>query len=470
MRFRKPSGLSSKREVKYNPDMLKLVLMLKCILIMTSVITLMTALNRDVAGQERKSASPEDYYKAWTEGHVTSIDPSKVRHRDLRGYLDRLQAAGLRINEVGRSGAGREIRAMEFGRGPLKVFLWSQMHGDEPTATSALIDLFHYWQSNRHLPAVAAIEQSLTVRAVPMLNPDGAELFQRRNLQSIDINRDARSLVTPEGQLLKRLRDEWQPAIGFNLHNQNTRTAVGETGRQATISLLAVAHDPSRSDNPGRVRSKKICSTIIHALSPYIDGQIGRYDDTFNPRAFGDLISQWGTPVVLIETGGWQGHSEMDLVRLNFVALAYTLQELAAGAVDKANPAAYDALPYNETGALFSLIIRHATIINRYREGAFTVPPFTADLAINLDATRATIADLGDLGGFTGLDEIDATGWIIAPVRGNLRTGSEAALLFYKKDRAAAIDWAVDDLESRYPPEAVFNNGKWTGGKWTGGK
>ncbi len=68
------------------------------------------------------------------------------------------------------------------------------------------------------------MEQAVTIRAVPMLNPDGAELFQRRNLQFIDINRDALALATPEGKLLKKLRDEWQPDIGFNLH---TRTNLG---------------------------------------------------------------------------------------------------------------------------------------------------------------------------------------------------------------------------------------------------
>ena len=76
--------------------------------------------------------------------------------------------------------------------------MWSQMHGDEPTATSALIDMFAFLQKNRDKKWVKKFEETLTIRAVPMLNPDGSELFQRRNLQGIDINRDAQICKRPK--------------------------------------------------------------------------------------------------------------------------------------------------------------------------------------------------------------------------------------------------------------------------------
>ena len=42
---------------------------------------------------------------------------------------------------------------------------------------------------------------------------------------------------------------------------------------------------------------------IRDALEPFASGQIGRYDEEFEVRAFGDNLTLWGTPVVLIETG-----------------------------------------------------------------------------------------------------------------------------------------------------------------------
>src|SRR5262249_56925142 len=98
---------------------------------------------------------------------------------------------------------------------------WSQMHGDEPTATAALFDVFDYFQRHQTDRVVQRILTSLTLYIVPMLNPDGAERFQRRNAQGIDINRDALRLQTPARHTRKILRDRFKPRVGFNLHNQN---------------------------------------------------------------------------------------------------------------------------------------------------------------------------------------------------------------------------------------------------------
>ncbi|MDT5061638.1 MAG: hypothetical protein QOH63_2097 [Acidobacteriota bacterium] len=419
-----------------------------------------------------RAQTPQSLFRDWRQEHITRINPSEVRHADLKTYLERLRAEGIAVNEVGRSVAGREIFQMEFGRGPLKVFMWSQMHGDEPTATSALIDLFHYLQAHRRDAWVSAIEKKITLRAVPMLNPDGAELYQRRNLQFVDINRDARELSTPEARLLKKLRDVWSPDIGFNLHNQNSRTSVGDSGLQATISLLAVASDAAGSDTSGRIRNKKICAAIVEALSPFIYGHIGRYDDTFNPRAFGDLFGQWGTPTVLIETGELHGKSEMDLVQLNFIAFAAVLKSLADGSIEEANPAVYDALRFNTGGIIYSLIIRNATVVDRFQAGQTGVAPFAADIAINEEPgrsegkpqLRAGVQDVGDLFGFHGLEEVDAGSFYVAIGGGGVvRPGAEAALLFYKKARGPQIDWTAQDLETRFPPDAKYQNGQWTG-------
>jgi hypothetical protein len=339
--------------------------------------------------------------------------------------------------------------------------MWSQMHGDEPTATSALVDMLAFLQKNRSLNWVKELENKVTIRAVPMLNPDGAELYQRRNLQSIDVNRDARALQTPEGRLLKKLRDTWKPDIGFNLHNQNPLTTVGDTKNQAAISFLAVSGDPQGKSDAGHLRSRRICSMMIPALENFIKGHIGRYDDSYNPRAFGDMISAWGTPVILIETGALHGRDEMFLIKLNFVAYLTALKAIADKSEQRADPAIYDNLPFNSNGNIFHVIFRNASVVNFSKVRG----PFTSDIGVNFERRRAnetisgSIADVGDLGVYSGLDEYDAKDFYAVAKTGLLRTGATGEILFYRKTRQ--IDWSATDLEKNFPPDAIFRNGKW---------
>lgn len=405
-----------------------------------------------------------DFADIWDKQHVSVLPPSQVRHKDLQKYLNDLKSIGLKVEEVGRSLGNREIYQVEWGAGATKVFMWSQMHGDEPTATSALIDMLTFLQKNRDKTWVKELEKTLTIHAVPMLNPDGAELYQRRNLESIDINRDARSLQTPEGRLLKKLRDEWQPDIGFNLHNQNSLTTVGKSNRQATVSLLAVSGDPEGKSNEGHLRSRRICSVMISALETLIKGNIGRYDDSYNPRAFGDMISAWGTPVILIETGALHGHDEMFLVKLNFVAYLAALKSVVDKTEQKADPRIYDTLPFNDSGNLYTAIFRRANIV----DFAQTNSPFVGDVAINAERRRAGemtptyIQDVGDLQVYSGLDEYDAQDFYMAAKNGLIKTGASGEFLFYRKNRQ--IDWTAKDLEKAFPPDAIFRNGKWEKG------
>lgn len=361
----------------------------------------------------------------WDAEHVSPPYPPLVRHADVVSWLGNARGRSpdlFSMEEIGRSVEGRSINHLWFGRGPFHVLLWSQMHGDEPSATSALFDLFEYVRRHRADPAVARMLAALTIHAVPMLNPDGAERFQRRNAQGIDINRDALLLQTPEGRALKALRDRLRADVGFNLHNQSWRTSVGKPPRPASISLLSVAFDEARTESPGRLLTKRLCVVIRDALEPLAPGRIGRYDDEFEVRAFGDNVTLWGTPVVLIETGPWPaGEPERPLVRLNFVALVTALDALATGRVNAADPARYGSLPMNES-QVFPLLVRHATIVP-----GTGVAPFQGDVGagearvVRDVAGRRTLAyagrieDLGDLRTYGALEEVDASGLTLVP-------------------------------------------------------
>jgi hypothetical protein len=409
--------------------------------------------------------TPAEIADLWDRQHVTTVVPSNARHKDVKAYIDMLKSMGLKTEEVGRSYQNREIYQLEFGSGPIKVFMWSQMHGDEPTATSAIIDLFAIFKKNPDAGWVKNIEKTMTIRAVPMLNPDGTELYQRRNAMGLDINRDARDLRSPEAVLLKKLRDEWSPEIGFNLHNQKALTTVGMTTKQATISFLVVFGDAAKTTNEGYERNKRLVSAMSRVLQQFVPGGIGRYDDAYAPTAFGDNFSAWGTPVILIETGGLYGKDEMFLVKLNFIAFVTALRSIADGSEKMYSPANYEMLLPNSSGRVVDVIFRNASVRRQPRPENIS----RADIGLIRERRRAefeqrtVVSGVGDLSRITGLEEYDASGFEVAGRNMELRSGLSGELLFYRRGRD--IDWTAPDLAQKFPPDAVYSGGRWTVGE-----
>jgi hypothetical protein len=417
---------------------------------LTSLLAALVVL-ADFAPASPQTPSSADLVRVWDAEHVSSPISPLVDHAEVKRRIGELKSDLLRVAEIGKSLEGREIYEVTFGNGPFVVLMWSQMHGDEPTATSALFDLYEYLQRHRSEAHVRQMLSALTVHTVPMLNPDGAERWQRRNVQGLDLNRDALLLQSPEGQLLKKLRDQLNPRVGFNLHNQSWNTTSGKPPIPAAISLLSVAYDEARTVNEGRLLTKRLGAVVRDSLEPLAPGRIGKYDDEFEVRAFGDNLTKWGTPVLLIETGPWpEANPDPPLIRLNFVALVRALSALADGSVARADPDRYDSLAQNESQGFYYLIRNVSLRVSP------SVPLFTGD--IGLAGTRRiriiegqrriflslSVNDLGDLRTYAGLFEVDGSGKILAPsvvgaavgnkvtleeVSGTLQTGSGTDLM-----------------------------------------
>ena len=336
--------------------------------------------------------TPAELWQAWPEERFETTAAPCLRHADLQGSLERLQArfpADVRVEEVGASFLGRSIQMLTLGNGESKILLWSQMHGDEPSATPALLDIAHFLLEHADEPSARSILDTFTLLMIPMLNPDGTEVYERRNAQAIDINRDALNLASPEGRLLKRIRDEHEPMLGFNLHDQNRRTTVGDTGVLATNAVLAVAGDPDNTLTPGRLRAKRACAAIVEALAPFMPGGMARYDEDWSPRAFGDNLTAWGTPVVLIESGGVpSGHEFTVLTRLNFVAILTVLEGLARDDLSAYDPEVYEALHRNQSNSWSDVVVRDGYLLQPGTDIAYR-----ADLAF--DRLRSDRQDVG---------------------------------------------------------------------------
>ncbi|MYC51847.1 MAG: peptidase M14 [Gammaproteobacteria bacterium] len=323
----------------------------------------------------------------------------------------------LACERVGESAEGRPLQMVSFGKGEVGVLAWSQMHGDESTATMALADTISFLAQHPEHVLVRALCRHLSLHFVPMLNPDGAARFQRHNAAGVDVNRDARRLATPEGRALKSVHDRIRPAFGFNLHDQSPRFRVGDSGRMAAIALLAPAYSDKPEVSERQRTAMRVCGVVRRAIEPLVGGHVTRYDDAFNPRAFGDLMGTWGASTILIESGGWPDDPDKQHLRMvNFVGILSALGSIADGSYEQADLALYDGLPPN--GRMVSdLLLAGGTLI------APGVSPMVADVLIEYDdpLTRSgpTIVEVGDLADREAHETVAADGLFVVAGEGH---------------------------------------------------
>jgi beta-lactamase class A len=320
-------------------------------------------------------------------------------------------APALSREEIARSLDGAPIQLVRFGSGGQRVLLWSQMHGDETTASRTLADLFNYIATAPDDPRVRRWAEQLSIVAVPMLNPDGADAHRRRGTHGIDVNRDARSLATPEGRALKAIQEQFRPHFGFNLHDQNPRARVGSSERLAAMALLAPAPDEAGTPTPSFQRARHLTAHIARTLAPLLGDHLTRFDDSYNARAFGDGMQSWGVSTVLIESGSWRRDESKHFLRMtNFVAIAAALDAIADGSWSTAPVELYTSLPGNGR-AVSDLIIRGGMVVLPGRA------PYRADVAIDATAVGGPsvtqVTDVGDLLGQSARDTLDASGLFV---------------------------------------------------------
>ncbi len=333
-----------------------------------------------------------------------SIQDRRSKHYEIEHLI---KNSGLAYKQVGASVENRPLYLVSYGDGPIQVLLWSQMHGNEPTATMALMDIFNFLTAEDEFDSTRErLSDRLTIHFIPMLNPDGAERFQRRNVQGIDINRDALRLQTPEGQTLKRVRDSLDADWGFNLHDQGRATKVNN--KSATISVLAPAYNYETDIDEKREDAMQLIGMMNEQVQKYYPGYVGRYWDDFEPRAFGDNLQKWGTRTILIESGGLLGDREKQLIRrINFMMILSSLESIADGTYDQYSVNDYMAIPNNQGRNLQELIIRNVNYDGSVRDIAFGNREVQNDNATDF-YLEGYITDIGDLSTAHAYQELDA--------------------------------------------------------------
>lgn len=249
--------------------------------------------------------------------------------------------------ELGRSEEGRPLWAFTLGSGPITRLAWAQMHGNEPTATEALLEIMHTVQ---HLPT------GNCWAFFPLVNPDGAHRFTRVNANGLDLNRDARSQTSREARILWNWIQTAQPIMAYNLHDQRSWFGIPGTPHPATFSVLAARANPEGIPTDAVVRARGDAGALARRFAQHSQIPCTTFDDSFYPDAFGENVQSSGISVVLVETGSHpKGYSRRHQAHW----LAQGLMEHWLN--DSSDETHYLNLAQAETGRFDAVVLRGAT-------------------------------------------------------------------------------------------------------------
>ena len=318
-------------------------------------------------------------------------------------------AGDFQVDLLGDSVQGRPVHAVTWGKGDFNILGWSQMHGNESTTTKAVFDLFKWLSDNSEVKELANLSSKITLKLVPMLNPDGAEAYTRVNANKVDLNRDAQDRSQPESRILHQLYTGFKPDLCLNLHGQRTIFGVGNPARSATVSFLSPSQDELRTVTQSRKKGMAIIARLAEILNTFIPGQIGRYDDGFNINCVGDTLQQLNIPTLLFEAGHFHEDYDREETRaFMFLSLLGVLESVILKNWEE-NDAykPYFSIPENEK-CFYDIILRGIKLPEKG----------IADLAIQYEEQLHNsaihfvpkIAQIADLEKFTGHKELDFQG------------------------------------------------------------
>lgn len=351
----------------------------------------------------------ELFEKKYESIRISGFESKYLSFLSLKNYL--INNFFSEKKSIGKSFLGNEIYSLKLGNGNLKVLVWSQMHGNESTGTKAMLDVFEFLQFENEW--CKSILENITLHFVPMLNPDGASVYTRRNACGIDLNRDFLKESSPEIKILKAYVQQVQPDFLFNLHDQRSIFNVGDTKEPATMAFLAPAADIGRSLNETRKKSMAVIDYIYNELSKVLPGKIALFSDEFYPASTGDNFMLMGYPTILFEAGHFPNDYQRDHSRrFNALSILLGLEKISKN--EEPEIGNYFDIPENNKKFL-DVVLRNTLVKSNDSEALLDIGIYFEE-KLNQKEQKleycSRIEEIGDLSSYFGHVDIDTKGKI----------------------------------------------------------
>jgi hypothetical protein len=360
-----------------------------------------------------------------------------IHFEHIQPLIEKLQPH-FKIETIGTSVLGKPISVIQIGFGPIKILMWSQMHGNETTTTKAIFDLcnvFAYENDSQ----IQLILKQCTIAIIPILNPDGAKAYTRVNANDVDLNRDAQDLSQPESQVLRCFFNKFQPHFCFNLHGQRTIFSAGNTNKSATVSFLAPAQDDVCTVTETRKKAMEIIAVINENLQQQIPNQVGIYDDAFNINCVGDTFQTLNVPTILFEAGHFADDYPREMVRnYIFQSLLVAIDYIANQTITGKNFEPYLQIPQNAK-CFYDIIIRNALVETENGEQIADIAiQYQERLVDNRIEFIPIVEYVGKLDAFFGHREIDAKSQkVVSEKNETIRVVNEIVFVLINNEKIA---------------------------------
>lgn len=373
-----------------------------------------------------------DFEALFNQYKETQLHGRYVALQHLEPILERHRSYG-ELTVIGRSVQNKAIYSYRIGNGKTKILMWSQMHGNESTTTKALFDFFNFLNGEGK-----PLLDDFTFLCLPMLNPDGSEVYTRENANGIDLNRDADQRTQPESAALRKAFDDFKPDFCYNLHDQRTIFGVADSGKPATVSFLAPAYNFEREVNTVRYQAMHVISAMNATLQQFIPGQVGRFDDAFNINCVGDTFQFLGVPTILFEAGHFPGDYEREQTRKYiFIALLSGLEHVNENVIVSNEIHDYLNIPQNKIN-FYDFVYKNIKInYDSNKIIANFAVQYKEALIDNQVCFDAYIAKIGALDDCFGHIEYDAQGATYSDAKNNIPEPEQPADFYLGQTRVA---------------------------------
>jgi hypothetical protein len=200
------------------------------------------------------------------------VDPfnKNTSHESLLTYIDTLAklSSKIQVETIGTSVQSRSIPMVHViqknSRAKIKVLLFCQQHGNEPSGKEAALILLKKIASDN----ANYLYPNLDLYIVPSVNPDGNESGKRNNANGADLNRDHLILSQPEVLALHKAFNKIKPEVNLDVHEYAAfrkefrdagyfRTADEQFGAPTNLNV-----------------SDKIIDYSLNKLFPYLEKEL----------------------------------------------------------------------------------------------------------------------------------------------------------------------------------------------------